>query len=544
MVSENGTGRGGVDQIMQVYQNGELKVDGIVTIRQLKHFYMKEQLNEHMYFSLDGDITGEDAEEYGKRKLLGQEIRIYHYPDGEETPLGSGIITGAEIEVRGDTYRIAIEGASASWNMTVLKKKRSFQNQDRTYRDLMKKIEGNDSEILYRCEKEELLNGPIIQYQETDWELLLRLAGQQQTVLVPDVLSGKTRVFFGLPVGTVHQLSGSSDVKLSFKNIREGKRELSCRTGQSIHMRLGDTAMLNNRKWWVVEKQAVYRNGLMEEEYTLGRIQDRAPAFTYNQDLRGAAVRGKVLKRRDEYLKLWLDMDGEQGEKDAFWFPYLPETGNLMYAMPEEGADAVLYFPDGKEKNGIVIHSLSGDGHEEDKRNHNIKEMKTPSGKGIRIWPGLIEVFGGEKRKTNTMYIGEETGVQLSSKKTVCISADEGIHIRSGQSCQVTAGNYISVSQGGKKNRFELSGNQIVFHAEKYYTGSREHKSKKTGSENRHKSDTQVFNVLYGPFTGMIAQGDCGAINDKILGGIPALGSVKGDIQMKNQMGLRIRRES
>lgn len=56
--------------------------------------------------------------------------------------------------------------------------------------------------------------------------------------------------------------------------------------------------------------------------------------------------------------------------------------------------------------------------------------------------------------------------------------------------------------------------------------------------------DTQAFNALYGPFTGMIAQGDSGTINDKILGGIPVLGSVTGELHMKNQMGLRITRES
>lgn len=529
---------------MQPYQNGEIKVEGLITVRRLIHFYMKEQLNKHMIFSIEGMITAEDADQYGETKLLGQEIRVNRNHDGEEIPLGSGIITEAEIYVTGGTYRIVIKGKSASWNMTISKKMRSFQNPSQTYRGILKKIAGNDSEILYRHEKEEPLNVPVIQYHETDWELLSRLAGQMHTVLVPDVLSGKTRVFFGLPKGKTHQLSESRDYEWFIKNSRDGKKEFSLIIRQSIHMRLGDMAMLNNKKWWVVEKEVIYKNNQIEEICTLGRIQDRLLSFSYNTSLSGAAIRGRVLKRKDEYLKLWLDIDGEQEEKDAFWFPYLPETGNLMYAMPEEGAEAVIYFPNGEEKNGIVIHSLSGDGHQEDRRNHKIKEMITSDGKGIRFWPSFIEVFGGENGKSNTMYLGEETGVQLSSKNPISISAEEGIHIRSGLSCSVTADNYISVRQTGKKNRIEMLGNRIVFHAEKYYTSSREHKSIKPITEMRSQSNPQTFNRLYGSFTGMMARGECGTINDKILGGIPDLGFVGDEIHLKNQMGLRIRRDS
>lgn len=52
--------------------------------------------------------------------------------------------------------------------------------------------------------------------------------------------------------------------------------------------------------------------------------------------------------------------------------------------------------------------------------------------------------------------------------------------------------------------------------------------------------DRQSFGSLHGYFTGMIAQGDCGELEMKMLGGIPALGTTKGDINAADQIGLKI----
>lgn len=529
---------------MSFYQNEEIRVEGAVNVRQLRHFNMKEQLNEHMTFSLSGDISALDAEEYGSRKLLGQEVKIYGYTRNEETLLGCGIVTEAEINVRGETNSILLKGVSASWNMMTERKKRSFQNLGQTYREILKRIAGKDCEILYRCEDDERINTPVIQYNETDWDVLRRLAGRFHTVLVPEVMSGKPRVFFGKPKGNSHQLDDHGDFKFSVERNREGSVKLCSVTGQSADMRLGEEVVLEGRSWWIAKKQMLYQKDILETEYILGRMKDLVLSPVCNPELRGASIQGRVLKSRNESLKLWLDIDEEQGEKDAFWYPYLPETGNLMYAMPEKGTKVVLYFPNGEEKDGIVIHGFLDDSGKGTERNHKIKEMKTPFGKEISFYPGLVEISGGKKSKTNTLCLGETYGVQFISRKPVRILADEGISIQSGQSCFATAGSYLSVSQTGGRNQIEMMGSQLIFQAEKYYTASRNHKSKRPVTDRDNEPPNQSFSMLYGAFTGMMAQGESGAVNDKILGGMPALGSINGNIHMQNQMGLKIKRGS
>lgn len=526
---------------MEYYQNGEIKIDGVVNVRQLKQFYMKEQINEHMTFYLSGDITQEDADEYEKRKLLGRPIRFYNSLDSGEVLAGCSIVTKANMSVSGRRNSITIEGASASIRMAADRKKRSFQNRDQTYREVLRQLGGEEAAVVY-SHREEIRTGfPVIQYEETDWDLLRRLAGRLQTVIVPDVTSGGTRVFFGLPAGKVHHLDSVGDTRLSLRYDEDGTPRL-CRTifGRA-DMRLGDAVIMGDHRWIIVEKQVIYENNKLETQYTLGRIMDWNLPFTYNSGLRGAAIRGRVMKRKNESLKLWLDIDPEQKESDAFWYPYLPGTGNLMYATPETDAEVILYFPDGREENGIVVNSFLSDSKDRE-RKHTIKELKIPSGKELTFRPGAIELSGGKKQKVNTLFLGEETGVQFTTGKSIRMIADEGVSLRSSLSCATSAANYISVSQTGGKNRFEMTGNQILFHAEKYRVSSMPHKSNRPATERGEGAGDVSFSSLYGPFIGMLAQGACDPMIEKMLGGIPQLGSVTGPADVRAQMGLKIRK--
>lgn len=106
--------------------------------------------------------------------------------------------------------------------------------------------------------------------------------------------------------------------------------------------------------------------------YVLGRIQDWTLPTVYNPLLCGAAIKGRVLERKEEYVRLWLEIDKEQ-KGEGFWYPYLPETGNIMYAMPEEGAESSVYFPDGREEHGIGINSFLEGAYLGRQRDHFVK---------------------------------------------------------------------------------------------------------------------------------------------------------------------------
>lgn len=501
---------------------------------------MQEQINNHMSFILEGEILPETAEQYEKTALLGKVIRISGRLDEEETLIGFGMVTEAEIYAAGGRFDIVIKGHSVDYKMAKEKRRRSWQKTGYTYWDIFSCLAVEQVKVRACDYRRERLKAPVIQYDETDWELLQRLAGDFHTVLISDVYSRTGGVFFGPGNETVHSLGYSSRFQISVQRREDGKGRICYTFQHRIDMRLGDTVILDNVKWMVIRKKITYRNAVCETEYMLGQMQDWQLPSAINSNLRGTTIRGTVLRCDKERVKLWMHIDEEQTESDTFWFPYLPETGNLMYAMPEEGAEVALYFPDGKERNGIVTRCYWRKDQNSGRWNRMTKSIETPFDKKIRFWPNTIEITGESETEINELFLGEGTGVQCNSKKPIHIIADGSVIIQSGLSCSVTAGSRIGLWQTGGRNRIEMYGNLITSAAEKYVTLSARHKSKNAGLDNKKRG--QTFPSLHDSFLGMIAQGDAGDINNKILAGIPVIGGLKGKVSIQNNTGLRVRR--
>ncbi len=62
---------------------------------------------------------------------------------------------------------------------------------------------------------------------------------------------------------------------------------------------------------------------------------------------------------KGEYIKIWLSIDEKQERDTAYWYHWLPESGNGFYCMPEIGAQVYLYIGGKNEKNAMAV-GLSG----------------------------------------------------------------------------------------------------------------------------------------------------------------------------------------
>ena len=94
----------------------------------------------------------------------------------------------------------------------------------------------------------------------------------------------------------------------------------------------------------------VFRNsGLPDISSDTGRRHDCGKEhFTYrkrraNERLKGVRLKGTVRRAEMESIYIRLDMDKE--EKADYPWPWVPETGNLCYCIPEIGTEVMLYFP-------------------------------------------------------------------------------------------------------------------------------------------------------------------------------------------------------
>ncbi len=306
-------------------------------------------------------------------------------------------------------------------------------------------------------------------------------------------------------------------------------------------MYLGDTICLKGRNWIITEKRIWFKQGNIEKEYALGSISDQELPAIINQRLLGAVISGKVLKRQKEYLKIWLKIDKEQNEETAFWYPYLPETGNLMYSLPEEGAEVTLNFPDCNEGNafaGYCTHPVCNSG----KLDYRIKKIQIPNDKSFSMTPNSIVFQSKHHDKRNTARINDPFGMSFLSNTRIQLMAKGELNFRAGLSLTILAQNQIRAAQSGDKNWIEISGNRICYQSEKYQTSSVIHESSpfisKQISDTAGESDYSLF--VY--FAGMLAQGKCDDVEKKMMGSIPALGATKGQIRGTEQMGLKVSR--
>jgi len=94
------------------------------------------------------------------------------------------------------------EALSHTHSLDVKRKFRSFQNKDMPMAELINKVkEGSGAIFEDTVTNGAKLNEFTVQYDETDWMFLKRMASRLGSVLTPQADSDKPKFWFGLPRG-------------------------------------------------------------------------------------------------------------------------------------------------------------------------------------------------------------------------------------------------------------------------------------------------------------------------------------------------------
>lgn len=172
-------------------------------VLQIREFEIKKNVNEHISMMLCGIISKNDAEEFLAKQKHEQEARVTLLEEGkEEKVLFCGIVQEIHLFMEGAVYTVTLEAISYTSILDQTKRFRTFQNINQTYRELVKEVLSSytNASVIFPASDKEL--GDIqVQYQETDWEFLKRMASQLGTGLVADEHLEKAAFYFGLKNG-------------------------------------------------------------------------------------------------------------------------------------------------------------------------------------------------------------------------------------------------------------------------------------------------------------------------------------------------------
>lgn len=438
-----------------------MRVDKIVvepfsflTFQDLK---ISKEVNNHAYAYVKGIIKNDTEDRFLEKISVDETISIKGYSEeGEENILFRGLINKISLKVEDGIKILEVWLCSHTCYMDRQKHIRIFQNTEQTYREIVKYI-GTQNQSLVICTegKEQTTGRLIVQYQETDWEFLKRLASMLHTVIVADSINGKAFFSFGPPKPKNGELKD-----FSYQTIRDMQEYNHFKQNGMAHCREENFTIYQVETREVLElcvpivfldKKCVIRK--MESElngrelvnvYELVEEKGLSTLEIFNQKISGISLEGTVFQVAQDQIQVKFSQDVNV---PCIWFPYATvyssPDGTGWYCMPEKGDAVRVYFPDKNERNAVAVSSihLTCGLH----KDADIKYIRSSHEKEIRFEPSAIKITNN---KGISVVLDDKRGIILKSSGDILAFADGNIELESKKGIDVIGNKGVTVRQG------------------------------------------------------------------------------------------------
>lgn len=416
------------EQIIKLKPFNELRVEDYQGIK---------QVNEHAFAEIKGMIPFEKMEEYCS--LCSQETwaQVIAYGRKTEYILFHGVVEEVRLEVVNETCVMCVTLKSGTVLLDEKKRIRSFQSPSLCYEDLLSVCNEKYKDAgVFMTEGQGKATGQfVMQYQETDWMFIKRLASMNNTVVVADSSVYGQKYYFGVPKGksTIDaeniEYMVQGDVDEYWKKQAKGLdiEQIDTMTyiweSREIY-ELGDRGVVGGKELAVWKIETKMKRSLLYHTYYMRTKAGFQVPLQYNMELCGASLFGKTAGVRREKVQIELTEDENGGQTDKYWFPYATvyssSDGTGWYCMPEMGDKIRIYFPTEQESEAYVA-SAYHEGNGGLRTNPECKFWRNKEGKEIQLAPDKILL-------TNN----NGTYIELSDAEGIKMVSEGGIFIQAG----------------------------------------------------------------------------------------------------------------
>lgn len=389
-------------------------------------FQIQWGINAHASLHLEGELSYEESIVCQNGYFTGSSVIIRHRSAQQEHILFNGIIKKIVFLMDGGVSRIHIEAISASWKLDQRRVNCSFQDKEMTYAALAQHIADRaGAEVITLCGKETMLSGALIQYMETDWEFLKRVASHLNKFLVCDIVTGRPAFWFGMRKGNQVTIATNYTEQVRFDSLLN-------RTSYIIHSReaynLGDRTTWMGKPVVVSQRIVEFHNQEILFTYCLEEEVNLKQEIQYNEQIVGRGFMGTVKQISNEVLKIQLDIDGDNSSA-KFWYPWRPETGDIMYAMPEIGSPILLTIPSHDEREAEVRVCLHRDGAASNlEKEFRDRCLNIADDAVLRLYPDKLELSKNKDEHLLTLEDGK--GIRLETSKDFKVETKQNIFCR------------------------------------------------------------------------------------------------------------------
>ena len=287
----------------------------------------------------------------------------------------------------------------------------------------------------------------LLQYEESDWDFLIRMASHFQSFLVPDYTADYGRAYFGIPnyeeefilreeeYSTIKDMDRYYQVNLSGELLSQEIMKWKVKTRYSFV--LAQSVKFLGIKTIVTKIEYRMVNGELCRFYELSRKKGVLSIPLKNEHINGMSIAATVKERLGNCIRVHFHIDKEYDTSTNIkFFTYAIES-SFIYCMPEVGSQVHVYFPSANESDAIAVHALrmssTGDWKSEGlggggyATKPECKSFSDVTGAELLMTPSLLSI-APEKDKSTKIELDTDGNAYIKGLD-VTLNADKNLFI-------------------------------------------------------------------------------------------------------------------
>ena len=346
-----------------------LEIEMVLPIYLVENFVIKTVPNMHTVCNIRGMLE----KNLGETILTDKKDMDIHIKYKGNTVF-RGFVEEISIHSSADVHYFELKAYSYSKKLDNKEHTELFQNIEKTYGDLAREVARRYSGDISKYNiKDKEIKSPVLCYKESAWDFAVRMASCIKTFIYPSMEYDKPHIHMGIHTGNMIEPGGiiSESRDLIRKNEDTSRIEYRLRTYNSYD--IGDNIALDNKILTLYKKEVEFTKGELIFNYQgveRSCIEDMIYPLE-NENMIGLSLMGKIKRYKDGKVYLRLDIEKKEPEYGFDWYP---ETGNVLYAVPDEGEKAQLYIAGMDTGDMYVVRTFGSKGSDENKKQLEVGE--------------------------------------------------------------------------------------------------------------------------------------------------------------------------
>ncbi len=466
---------------MVLQEVGKYSVEPFALERILELEYVKT-VNEHAKLYVRGILKEGEEDSLIRQQWDDMPVKLIQ----AGVTLFCGVAADVGVICENGVYYLEAEALSWTVKLDRVEKKRSFQEHGRGYDSIVNQIAAEFGGLAKCVAPAKQIENLLLQYRETDWEFLKRIASHSNSVLVPDPAEEKPAFSFGVADGESYveetekadfsirknvtryrQLSQSEEISYQ----EEDAIEYTIRT-EFATLEIGDKVSIKGKKLYVREVRMSLKDSVfLCTCVATTKAGISAPRMAHPH-ISGLTLTGEVLKIINYRLKVHLAIDETQDEGTAYEFPYATgyttEGDTGWYMMPEKGDSVEIVFPTEDENTAYAAQSVRR-GETDRTNDPEIKYIRTVN--GIEIQMNKTEIVITADDWLTFMDLNKKDGVSIFTIEEVNVLSAKNISLATLKDISMVCNGNFNLQVGKKmtvnaKELIDVANKENIVHME------------------------------------------------------------------------------